>query len=169
MGARPQRPPHWVGKGLGGVGKWRGRDLGGAWRSRRAGWKGRRDPGGRPLGPPSSEPCLWLQRFDLLPGKPGRSGRAAAKPRSEEPVERTGLHHPPSPCTHLLSPAPQSETAWPPSKLPPPPHPTPFFCKCSVCGSPLGSGLEAPSHGSKLSKCPASLVLVRKETCYFLS
>lgn len=47
-------------------------------------------------GPRSSELCLWLQRFDLLPGKPGRSGRAAAKPRSEEPAGGAGSTAPPT-------------------------------------------------------------------------
>ena len=99
----PQRPPHWVGKGLGGVGKSRGQDLGrGRGEAWLEGWKGRRDPGGgrRLL---SSEPCLWLHGFDLLPGKPGRSSQAAAKPWSQESVEPAGLHHPPSPHTHLPS------------------------------------------------------------------
>ena len=66
-------------------------------------------------GPRSSEPCLWLWRFDLRPGKPGRSGPAAAKPRSQEPVEWAGLRHPPPPPTRLL----------PPRKVSPPGCPAP--------------------------------------------
>lgn len=41
-------------------------------------------------GPLSSELCLWLQSFDHLPGKPGRSGQAAAKPWTEEPSQWSG-------------------------------------------------------------------------------
>lgn len=59
---------------------------GAGWGGGGPGWvEGKEGPWGEAAGPRRSEPCLWLRRFDLLPGKPGRSGQAAAKPRSEEP------------------------------------------------------------------------------------
>lgn len=110
MEARSQRLPHCVGEGLGAVERL-GRGTPGGLEKQgwgRRGEAGRLEweegPWGEASGPRSSEPCLWLRHFDLMPGKPGRSGQAAAKPRSEErgarnqePVERAGLHHPPSP------------------------------------------------------------------------
>lgn len=113
---------------------------------------------GEAAGPRGSERCLWLRRFDLRPGKPGRSGRAAAKPRSQEPVERAAPRHPPSSPIRLL----------PPGKVSPPGRPTPslpythpltgleLFC----VGLPLGSGLGAPSRGSKPDTWPCKFCLV---------
>lgn len=50
--------------------------------------------GGRlAAGPLNSELCLWLQSFDHLPGKPGRSDQAAAKPWNEEPSQWSGQHY----------------------------------------------------------------------------
>lgn len=49
--------------------------------------------GGLAAGPLNSELCLWLQSFDHLPGKPGRSGQAAAKPWNEEPSQWSGQHY----------------------------------------------------------------------------
>lgn len=151
MGARPRPPPrkrpHRVGGGAGGCGEADGEG-----------------PGtGVAAGPRSSEPCLWLWRFDLRPGKPGRSGPAAAKPRSQEPVERAGLRHPPAPPTrtpHSPPPVAESEPAW----LPGIPTSTPLGAV--LCWSALGSGLGAPSRdNSKLAKCPARLVC-KDRVCY---
>ena len=95
----------------------------------------RRRPRGVGGGPRSSERCLWLRRFDLRPGKPGRSGRAAAKPRSLEPVERAGPHHPPGSPIRLLPP-PEGEPAWPPD-TPTSPHPPPHWVGAVLRWSPF--------------------------------
>lgn len=83
--------------------------------------------GGR--GASGSERCLWLRRFDLRPGKPGRSGRAAAKPRARASGPGRAAH---PPSSHPPPPAREGEPAWPPD-TPHFPTPTPslgWSCFC---------------------------------------
>lgn len=143
MGARPQRPAP-LGGGVGkrsgegpsGGGTLGGRDPGaGEGVEKRGRGKGEEaggveweeGPWGEAAGPRSSEPCLWLRCFDLLPGKPGRSGRAAAKPWSEEQrAGGAGRAAPPS-----LAPTHPWKVS-PPGRQPPPQPPLPPH-GCFVC------------------------------------
>lgn len=143
MGARPQRPAPLGGGWGGGWGSGAGRDPGGQgpWGGEGRGEAGRgkgeeaggveweEGPWGEAAGPRSSEPCLWLRCFDLLPGKPGRSGRAAAKPWSEEQraggAGRAARATQPRPHPPL-----ESEPAWPPAPTPAPFTPSWLFCVC---------------------------------------
>lgn len=103
MGARPQ-------EGLGGVGKRWGRDPDGGRGETGPGEAGLKLEGGRGGGTLGGGrgglrvlSCLWLGYFDLPPAKPGRSGRAAAKPWSEEPGGAGRAAPPTLTPTHLLS------------------------------------------------------------------
>lgn len=110
MGARPQRPPHWVGKGLGGGGKRRGRDLGGG--VEKPGWRGGRGGGalggGREGLPVLSRVCGFSA---LISCQGNLEGQAGLQPSPGARSQWSGLG-----CTTHPHPEPTSFHPPPPKR-----------------------------------------------------